>query len=117
MNHAKRLVQQSAGEVADGIPDSEEADDEDCKEDEENVFRMDAYRVGVDNEGTAAGAELHNAVGLLNPAEQEADGDADESTDGRDKTTLEKEDAGDNLVGCAEVAQGDDVVLLVDNQH
>ena len=117
MNHVKRLVQQSAGEVADGIPDSEEADDEDRKEDEENVFRMDADRVGVDNEGAAAGAELHDAVGLLNPAEQEADGNADESTDGRDKATLEEENAGDDLVGGAEVAQGDDVILLVDDEH
>ena len=78
----QRLVQQSAGEVADGIPDREEADNEDRKEDEEDILRMDADRVGVDNEGTTAGAELHDAVGLLNPAEQETDGDTDKCTDG-----------------------------------
>ena len=43
---------------------------------------MDADRVGVDNEGAAAGAKLHDAIGLLNPAEQQADEDADDGTDG-----------------------------------
>lgn len=98
------LVQQAAGEIADGIPDSEETDDEDGGEDKEDVFGMDADGVGVDYEGTAAGAELHDAVGLLDPTEQQADGDADNSTDGGDQATLKQEDAGDDLVGGSEVA-------------
>ena len=64
------LLQQTLGEIADGIPDGEPAYEDDGEEDDDDVVGMDADRIGVHDKGTAAGAELHEAEGLLKPAEQ-----------------------------------------------
>lgn len=42
--------QQSFGEISHGIPHGYEADGEHRDEHHGNVFRMDAYRISVDNE-------------------------------------------------------------------
>ena len=78
----KGLRKQSAGEVADRIPDSEEADDEYRDEDQHDVFGVDTNGIGVDDEVSRGGAETHDTILLLKPAEQQADEDADDGTDG-----------------------------------
>ena len=65
-------LQKAAGEIADGIPDGQEAYDEDGDEDKDDILGVDADRVGIDDEGTAAGAEGYETEALLEPAEQEA---------------------------------------------
>lgn len=66
----------------DGIPDCEEADSENSEEDDDNIKGMDADGIGVDYKRTLAAAQGDNAVGLLNPTEQQAKGNADDGTDG-----------------------------------
>ena len=78
----KGLCQQSAGEVADRIPDGEEADDEHRDEDQQDVLRVDTDGISIDDEIARSGAEAHDTVLLLKPAEQQADEDADDGTDG-----------------------------------
>ena len=78
---------------------------------------MDADGVGIDDERALAVAEAYEAVLLLQPAEQQAQENANDSAQKRDEATLEEEDTRYLAVGGAEVAQRDDVVALVDDEH
>ena len=78
---------------------------------------MDADRIGVDHEGATAGAELDEAEGLLQPAEEQAKEYAYDGSDNGDETALEEEDACYLMIAGSEVAQGDDIVLLFDDEH
>ena len=57
--------QQPLGKVVHGIPDGEEADGEDGKEDDDDVPRVYADRIGIDNEGSCGRTECHEAECLL----------------------------------------------------
>ena len=87
----------------DGVPHGEEADDEDGDEDEDDIPGMDTHGVGVDDESALGATHGDDAKTLLEPAEEEPHGDADDGPDDDDKTTLEKEDAGNLAVVGAEV--------------
>ena len=113
----KGLRQQSAGEVANRIPDSEEADDEHRDEDQHDVFGMDTNGIGVDDEVACGGTETHQSVLLLEPTEQQTEKDTDDGADGRDESALEEEDADDLAIAGTKVAQSNDIVFLIDNQH
>ena len=78
---------------------------------------MDTDGIGVDDEGSTGGTEGHEAETLLKPAEGQAQQDADDGSDGGDEAALEEEDAGDLLIAGTEVAKGDDILLLVDDEH
>ena len=78
---------------------------------------MDADGIGVDDEGTLAAAKGDEAELLLQPAEEQSDKDANDGTNERDETALEKEDVGDLAVGGTEVSQRHHVVALVDDEH
>ena len=55
------------GKVADGIPDAEEADGNDGEENQYDVQRMDADRIGIDHEVALAGTQTNDAELLLQP--------------------------------------------------
>ena len=111
------LAQEAAAEVADGVPDGEPAYGYDGDEDEGYIVVVDADGVGIDDEGGIAVAEAHEPELLLDEAEQEADDDTHHCTGDGNHATLEEEDAGYLAVGGAEIAEGDHVVFLVDDEH
>ena len=113
----KGLRKQSAGEVANGIPDSEEADDEHRDEDQHDVFGMDTNGIGVDDEVSRGGAEAHQSVLLLEPTEQQTEEDTDDGTDGGDQSALKEEDTDDLMIAGTKVTEGDHIVFLINNQH
>ena len=78
---------------------------------------MNAHGIGVHDERTFALAEVYDAVGLLNPAEQQSDENADDGADGRYHAALEQEYLGDLFVVGSQVAQRHHIVFLVDHQH
>ena len=59
----------------DGIPDGKEAYSENRQEDDDDIEGMDADGIGVDYKRTLAATQRDDAVGLLNPTEQQAKGD------------------------------------------
>ena len=63
------LAQESAAEVADGVPDGEPAYGYDGDEDEGYIVVVDADGIGVDDEGGIAVAEAHEPELLLDEAE------------------------------------------------
>ena len=60
------LCQQSAGEVAHGVPHGQEAYGEDGDEDNDHVEGMDADGIGIDNERPLSQSD--DSELLLNPA-------------------------------------------------
>ena len=111
------LAQEAAAEVAYGVPDGEPAYGYDGDEDEGYIVVVDADGIGVDDEGGIAVAEAHEPELLLDEAEQEADDDTHHCTGDGNHATLEEEDAGYLAVGGAEIAEGDHIVFLVDDEH
>ena len=110
-------LQDFAGDVADGVPHGEPADCDDGEEHDEDVAVVDADGVGVDDEHAALCAHADESKRLLQPAEQQSQGDACDGTEGGYHTAFEEEYLSDLSVVGAKVAQGGDVVLLVDNEH
>ena len=108
---------QPAAHVAYGIPYREPADEDDGEEDDDDVLRVDADRVGIDDEIAGLVAELDKSVGLLQPAEQQSECNADECSSGGDHTSFEEEDTAYLTVCRTEIAQRDDIILLVDDEH
>ena len=83
--------QQSAGEVAHGVPHGQEAYGEDGDEDNDHVEGMDADGIGIDNERPFALSQSDDSELLLNPAKQQSHHYADDGADERDETALEQE--------------------------
>ena len=67
-----RSVQQTFGEIAYRIPDAEESDSDDCQEDKDDIPRMDADGIGVDDKRALAATQPYEAVLLLQPTKQKA---------------------------------------------
>ena len=78
---------------------------------------MYAHGIGVHDERTFALAEMYDAVGLLNPAGQQSDENADDGADSLYHAALEQEYLGDLFVVGSQVAQRHHIVLLVDDEH
>ena len=78
---------------------------------------MDADGIGVDDEISRGGTEAHQSVLLLEPTEQQAEKDTDNSTDGGDQSALEEEDTDDLTIAGTEVTESDHIVFLIDDQH
>ena len=78
---------------------------------------MHTHGIGIHYEVAAATAQGHDAVGLLQPTEQQTDADADDCSDYRYHPALEKEDLGDLFIVGTEITQRNYVVFLVDDEH
>ena len=78
---------------------------------------MNTDGIGINNEGVARRAKADKAVGLLKPAQKQAEQNAYDSTNGGNHAALEKEDAGYLLVAGSQVTKGYYVVLLVNDEH
>ena len=78
---------------------------------------MHADGIGVDDERAVALAQTHQPVLLLEPTEKQSETDAQTSSEGRNHTPLEEEDANNLPIAGSKVAQCRDIVFLIDNQH
>ena len=103
--------------MAHWVPHREEAHDEHGGEDEDDVGRMHADRVGVEQVAAFAAAEAYDAVLLLNEAEGETHRYADDGADEAYHAAFDHEDVAYLLVAGTEVAERDDILLLVDDEH
>ena len=78
---------------------------------------MDAYRISLNDKRATGIAQTHKSIGLLEPTKQQAQQNTYQCATGRNKPSLEKEDAPYLLVRSSELAQGLHVVFLVYHQH
>ena len=99
------------------IPHGQPTRGNDRQEDDEHVVVVDAHRISIDDKRAVAAAHLDKPILLLQPTEKQPQENAQDRSKETDQTPLEKEDATDLLVGSSKIAQGDDIVFLVDNQH
>ena len=111
------LRQQPLREITHGIPYGEEAHDEDGGENQHDILGMNADGVGINYIETCGRTECYEAELLLRPTKGEADGNANDGTDDGNHAPLKQENAGDELVGCAEVAERHHIIFLVNDKH
>ncbi len=107
----------AAAEVAHGVPYGEGADYDYGEEDDEHVEGMDTDGIGVDDEVATRRGEADETEGLLQPAQQETEHDADDGAKEGDETALVEEDAEYHAVGGSKMAQGGHVATLFDDEH
>jgi hypothetical protein len=74
-----------------GIPDGQETYDEDSNENQNDIPRMYADRIGIDDKRTFRIPKSYDTILLLYPTKKQSDNDADNSTKGRDNTSLKEE--------------------------
>ena len=107
----------AAAEVAHGVPYGEGAYHDHGEEDNEHVEGMDTDGIGVDDEVATRRGEADETEGLLQPAQQEAEHDADDGAEEGDETALVEENAEYHAVGGSKMAQGGHVATLFDDEH
>ena len=107
---------QFAREIAHGIPGCGEAYRENGDEHQQYVHPTNAHGIGFDDE-VAAIAEAQEAKLHLEPAEEQPQEDARHRSDGGNHAALVEKDAHNGALRSAKVAQGLDVVALVDDKH
>ena len=78
----------AAAEVAHGVPYGEGAYHYHSDEDDEDVEGMDTDGIGVDDEVATRRGEADETEGLLQPAQQEAEHDADDGAKEGDESAL-----------------------------
>ena len=104
-------------QVAHGVPHRKETDGNDRDEDEKNVGGVYADGVGIDDVAAFAVTEADEPEGLLNPAKEKPEGDADDGTDEAYHAAFYHEDATNLMLVGTQVSEGDGVLLLVDDEH
>ena len=82
-----------------------------------DVHRMNTDRIGIDHEGSLRGAQADNTILLLQPAEQQSDGNTQDCSDGTDHSSFEKEDTCNLTVGSAQITECHYIVTFVDDEH
>ena len=106
-----------AAEVAHGIPHGYEAHHHHGDEHEEHVGGVNAHGVGIHNVAALAAAHADEACGLLQPAQQQAERNARHGAQQGYDAAFVEEDAVNLPARSAEVAQGEHVGALVDDEH
>lgn len=74
------------------IPHSYPTDSKHGEKDDDDIPEMDAHRIGIDDERTAAATQTDKAKGLLEPAEEQSEQDADQCPGGSYHPALKEED-------------------------
>ena len=102
--------------MPDRVPRSNPSNDQNSKPYQQDIRSLNLYRIGINYKGAAA-RKLYHPKLLLDPAEGSTQKDANYAANQRDKPSLYKENPANKLIGGAQVAQGDNIIFLVDDQH